>query len=214
MRMKKMILTAVLISLFCSANSGAQNSEEYVIVALGDSITEGYGLEKSKAYPQLLQDLFVADQRKVKIVNAGISGSTTSTAPQRLKWFLKTKPDMLLLSLGANDGLRGVPVKTMRKNLETTIEMAQENKIRVVLVGMMLPPNYGKAYGKEFQDVFRQLSLKYKTDYIPFLLEGVAGDKSLNQEDGIHPNEKGQKIIAANIYKSLKTLIPTAEKKK
>lgn len=121
---------------------------------------------------------------------------------------------MLLLSLGANDGLRGVPAKTMRKNLETTIEMAQENNIRVVLVGMMLPPNYGKAYGKEFKDVFKQLSQKYKTDYIPFLLEGVAGNKSLNQEDGIHPNEKGQKIIAANLYRSLKTLIPTAEKKK
>ena len=121
---------------------------------------------------------------------------------------------MLLLVLGANDGLRGVPVKTMQKNLETTIELAQKNKIRVVLVGLMLPPNYGKTYGKEFQNVFKQVSQKYKTDFIPFLLEGVAGIQNLNQEDGIHPNEKGQQIISQHLYKSLKKLVPSQEKKK
>lgn len=212
--MKIRFLSLIVFSfLFCHAIH-AENSVTYTMVILGDSITEGYGLEKNKAYPQIISDLFSKDRLPVKVINAGISGSTSSTALQRLKWFLKSKPDTLVIALGANDGLRGIPTTTLEKNLSATIDLALENKLHVVLVGMMLPPNYGEAYRKDFQNVFKTLSKKKGVDFIPFLLEGVAGDKNLNQEDGIHPNEKGQKRIADHLYKDLRVWIKPKLKKK
>lgn len=191
------------------ANKGTEHNKPYSIVILGDSITEGYGLKKELAYPRLLEELFKKQfSRPVQILNAGISGSTSSTAIQRLKWFLKNKPDMLIIALGANDGLRGVPVSTLEKNLKGTIELAQENKIKVVLAGMLLPPNYGQAYRTEFENVFKKLSRLPGVTFVPFLLKDVAGDKKRNQEDGIHPNEEGQKIIAQNLYPLISELVP------
>jgi acyl-CoA thioesterase-1 len=143
----------------------------------------------------------------LQIVNASISGSTSASAPSRMKWQMKEKPDALLLALGANDGLRGLPVKTLEDNLSQAIEIAQKEGVKVILGGMYLPPNYGADYGQKFKEVFKRLASKYKTPFIPFMLEGVAGHPEFNQADGIHPNEKGQAMVAETVYKALKAIL-------
>jgi acyl-CoA thioesterase-1 len=193
----------LLLPLLITSVSIAQTK----IVCLGDSLTEGYGVSKEQAYPYLLEKLFIKNQLKVKVINAGISGSTTASAPKRLKWYLRAKPDIVLLALGANDGLRGVELKTSKANLAKTIEMAQLKKIKVVLAGMKLPPNYGKKYVTEFEKMYSDLAKKYQLTLIPFLLEGVGGQKELNQADGIHPNEKGYQVVAQKLYHQLRPLL-------
>jgi acyl-CoA thioesterase-1 len=133
------------------------------------------------------------------VTNGSISGSTTASAVSRLKWFLRAKPDILVLALGANDGLRGLPLDEMAKNLDNAIVLAKENQIRVILAGMEIPPNYGPEYTKAFREVFPALARRHQLEFIPFLLENVAGDPSLNQADGIHPNARGHRIIAAHV---------------
>jgi acyl-CoA thioesterase-1 len=140
------------------------------------------------------------EKYNVKIINAGISGSTSASAESRLKWQLKNKPDILFLALGANDGLRGLDVNAMRANLEKTIVLAQKEKVRVILAGMKIPMNYGTDYRLKYEAVFHDLAKKHKTVFVPFLLEGVATIRTLNTADGIHPNEKGHEIMAKNIY--------------
>jgi acyl-CoA thioesterase I len=185
-------------------------SEPPTIVFLGDSLTEGYGITQSQAYPALVADLLKKKNISAKIVNAGISGSTSASADSRLRWFLKRKPDLLFLALGANDGLRGLDVSDMKKNLENVILMAKKEEIPVIIAGMKIPMNYGNDYRKKYEAVFPALAKKYSLPLIPFLLDGVATHKDLNISDGIHPNEKGHAIIAKNILpvieKSLKSL--------
>lgn len=201
-------LLVFILCFSCVFKPVFATGSEITIVALGDSLTDGYGIEKEQAYPQLLQEKFHADGLKnVKVVNAGISGSTSAGAEKRLRWFLKSKPQILLLALGANDGLRGVPVATTRENLIKTIRLAKENQMKVIIAGMMLPPNYGEKYGNQFRDMFKDVAKKEKVELIPFLLEGVAGVRELNQEDGIHPNAEGHKIVAGHVYKYLKPLV-------
>ncbi len=183
----------------------ATGPSEVVIIALGDSLTDGYGIERPQAFPQLLQEKFRVDGfKQVKVINGGISGSTSAGSDQRLKWFLKSKPQVLLLALGANDGLRGVPASTTRENLLKTIRLAKTNNMKIVLAGMMLPPNYGAAYTTQFRNMFAEIAKSEKLDLIPFLLEGVAGDQKLNQEDCIHPNVLGHIKVADHVYKTLK----------
>lgn len=174
------------------------------LVLIGDSLTEGYGVAKEKSYAHLLQMKF---GDRVQIVNASISGSTSASAPSRMKWQLKNKPDVILLALGANDGLRGLPVKSLESNLSQAIELAQKEGVKLILGGMYLPPNYGANYTKEFKATFKKLADKYKTPFIPFMLEGVAGHSELNQADGVHPNEKGQVVVAETVYAALKDLL-------
>lgn len=183
-------------------------ASEKLIVALGDSLTEGYGVAKEQAYPALLEKKLKSAHKNYRIINAGVSGSTTAGAVARLKWQLKSKPDYLLLALGANDGLRGLKVSESKKNLSEVIELARASNVQVILCGMLLPPNYGESYRKEFQKMFDELSQKYKPIYIPFLLEGVAGKVSLNLNDGIHPNEKGYQVIADTLFKVLNKELP------
>jgi len=184
----------------------AANAELHVLF-MGDSLTEGYGVTREKAFPSIVKDKLEAGaiDFPVKITNGSISGSTSANAPSRLKWFLKSKPDVLILALGANDGLRGIDVNSSSDNLAQTIKMAKDNKIRVVLTGMIMPPNYGKDYREKFESMYSKLKEKFGLDFIPFLLEGVAGKKELNQADGIHPNEAGHSVMADNV---LKVLIP------
>ena len=170
------------------------------ILFLGDSITAGLGVELENAYPALVADLLKEKGRQVRITNGSISGSTTAGALSRLKWFLRGKPDILVLALGANDGLRGLSTQEMFQNLERTIVLAQENGIRVILAGMEIPPNYGPGYSKAFREVFASLADRYDVSFIPFLLKEVAGNPLLNQADGIHPNRAGHKIIAATVF--------------
>lgn len=171
-----------------------------VIVILGDSLTEGYGLEKEKAFPTLTQHILKSENNiDVQIINAGVSGSTSASAVSRAKWFLQKKPDVLILALGANDGLRGVEIGSIKKNLKDAIHLAKQNGIRVWLAGMQLPPNYGKEYTRKFAQMYKDIAKEENIPLFPFLLEGVAGQPRLNQTDGIHPNEEGQKVIARTI---------------
>jgi acyl-CoA thioesterase-1 len=178
------------------------------VLILGDSLTEGYGLAKDDAFPSILeQELKKDGYPQTQIINAGISGSTSSSGLSRFKWSLKGKPDILILALGANDGLRGLSPAEMKKNLKAVIDLAKQNHVRVLLVGMKAPPNLGKTYTSAFNKVFIDLSKEEKVPLIPFLLVGIAGDSALNQTDGIHPNEKGHRLMASTVKKYLEPLL-------
>lgn len=177
------------------------------ILIIGDSLTEGYGVNEEFSFPSVLESILISKKLDYKVINGGVSGSTTASGQSRLKWFLKAKPEILIIALGANDGLRGIKIEKTRKNLEVIIKMAQDKKIKTVLAGMQLPPNYGKQYTQDFKKLFISLVKKYKLQSIPFLLEGVAGKKELNIEDGIHPNRAGYKVIAKNVFENIKDLL-------
>ena len=171
------------------------------VVILGDSISAGLGVEPEQAFPFLVQDMLKQKGFAfVNITNGSISGSTTAGATSRLKWYLKTKPDILVLALGANDGLRGLSTDLMTQNLEKAIILAKKNGIKVILAGMKIPPNYGAEYAKAFESSFVSLAQKHDLPFIPFLLKDVAGKSFLNQADGIHPNPEGHKIIATTVF--------------
>lgn len=201
-------ISLILIFSFCILANADVPPKPLIIVALGDSITEGYGLTKEESYPSQLQKKLQLTYPQIKIINAGISGSTTASAESRLKWQLKNKPNILLLALGANDGLRGINTDSLKSNLEKTILLAKANNIYIVLAGMKMPMNYGNDYRKKYEAVFFDLAKKYKIDFIPFLLEGVATVKTLNIEDGIHPNAEGYKKVAEHILPTLQKAIP------
>ncbi|MES2767621.1 MAG: arylesterase [Bdellovibrionota bacterium] len=177
------------------------------LVIVGDSLTEGYGVAKEKAFPALIEEKIKSDKKDWKVVNSGVSGSTTASAPSRIKWILKSKPDLVMIALGANDGLRGVKVATSKKSLDEAMALLKKENIPIVIGGMHMPPNFGKAYTKEFNEMFVDLSKKYNAVLIPFILDKVAGDIKLNQTDGIHPNEEGHKIMADSIYNQIKDLL-------
>lgn len=192
------------LSLFFSLSTSASVLEHKIII-LGDSLTEGYGVAKDAAFPAILEKQLNANsEKKWKVINAGVSGSTTASAISRMKWQLKSKPEYMFIALGANDGLRGLEVKTSEKNLAEAIEFAQKNNIKVILGGLYMPPNYGKKYTDDFAKMYSELAKKYKVIFIPFILDKVAGDPKMNLADGIHPNEKGHQIIAETLYNALK----------
>jgi acyl-CoA thioesterase-1 len=166
------------------------------VLILGDSISEGYGVSREAAYPALLQEKLQAAGYAADVVNGGISGSTTASAVSRLRWHLKNKPYLVLIELGANDGLRGLSPEQTEKNLAAVIELALSEKVKVILAGMRMPPNYGKDYTRRFAAIFPHLAARFHVPLIPFLLEGVAGVASLNQADGIHPNPEGHRRVA------------------
>ncbi|MGE4133850.1 MAG: arylesterase [Bdellovibrionales bacterium] len=180
-------------------------AEIKTIVIVGDSLTEGYGVSKENAYPALLEKKIA--ERGYKVVNAGISGSTSASAPARVKWQLKSKPEILVLALGANDGLRGLSVENMQKNLRAAVNLALDAKVKVVLVGMRMPPNYGKEYSEKFRKAFDRLSKELRVTYIPFLLKDVGGNPKLNLTDGIHPNEAGHKILAETVFQGIRGIL-------
>jgi len=180
---------------------------ETVILMLGDSLTEGTGIDPDQAYPALVERQLRQEGYRVKVINAGIGGSTTASAPARLRWHLKAKPQVLLLALGPNDGMRGQPLAQSKAQLAKTIEMAQTAKLKVVLAGMQIPPNYGKAYTQQFKAMYPALAAQYKVPLVPFLLQGVAANPKLNIADGIHPNEAGHKILARNVLPHLRPLL-------
>jgi acyl-CoA thioesterase-1 len=167
------------------------------ILFLGDSLTAGLGVDREQAWPSLVGERLKAMGRTdLTLVNGSISGSTTASAPSRLTWHLRARPDILVLALGANDGLRGLPNEAMKDNLDKTIRLAKANGMEVILAGMEVPPNYGAAYAREFRRVFRDLAQSHGLRFIPFLLQGVAGRPEFNQADGIHPNPEGHRVIA------------------
>ena len=197
--MKKFILILFLITLQFA------NAKDDTILFLGDSLTEGLGVTKEDAFPKLVETMIQTELKKdITVINGGVSGSTTSDGLDRLKWYMKKKPSIVFLALGANDGLRGLDLKQSQENLEEIIKYAQDSNAKVLLAGMLIPPNYGPEYSENFRKMYEQLKDKYKLKSMPFLLEGVAGDKELNQRDGIHPNEQGHKIISKNVFEFMK----------
>jgi acyl-CoA thioesterase-1 len=194
-----------LTILFIAAQSYAATPVR--VLFLGDSLTEGYGLSKEEAYPALVEAGLNKEGVAVQAINGGVSGSTTASGLSRLRWHLKAKPDVLVLALGANDGLRGLPVDSMQKNLSNILELARKERLKVLLVGMKTPPNYGPEYAKKFDRVFQTLAQRYQVAFLPFLLDRIAGESRLNQADGIHPNAEGHRVMAAAVAKALKPLV-------
>lgn len=181
------------------------------IVVLGDSLSAGFGLLEAQAYPALLQEKLNADGYAWDVVNAGISGDTTAAGLQRIDWALgQGDVRILVLELGANDGLRGLPIAEMKKNLAAMIERAQAKRISVLLAGMEAPPNFGPEYTVSFRQVYRDLARDYKVTLLPFLLDKVAGVPSLNQGDGIHPNLEGSRIVADTVWNVLRPMVDAA----
>ena len=170
---------------------------------MGDSLTEGYKLAKEEAYPYLMEQELKKKHPDLKIINGGISGSTSASAVRRLDWYIKAKPEIMILALGANDGLRGLKVEETTKNLEAVITKAKAAGMTVIMGGMQMPPNYGKEYSDRFNKMFSSLADKHHLKFIPFILEGVAANPKLNLPDGIHPNPEGHKIMAKNVMKYL-----------
>ena len=183
-------------------DNSSTNKPIRTFIALGDSLTEGYQLNPQDAYPYLLEIRLNKDfpQYKTKIINSGISGSTTSSGVHRLKKHLNLKPHAVLITLGSNDGLRGTPIDSIKKNLQDMIDLALTNNISVLLAGLKLPINYGTEYRESFEKIFKDLSKENTITYIPFLLKGVAGKPEFNLPDLIHPNEKGHTIMTQTLY--------------
>lgn len=184
------------------------------LVFLGDSLTEGYGVAQDRAFPQLIQQKFKTSHSGWTINASGSSGSTSASTLSRLKWIAKDRPDVVFILMGSNDGLRGLKIEETEKNLTEALKWAKQEKIKIILGQLHVPPNYGKDYSKKFAAIFPRLAKKHKVVLAPFLLDQVAGISDLNQADGIHPNEKGHQLIADNIYKFLTKNLKDSEPKK
>lgn len=190
------------------ASTGALDSSNTTktILFFGNSLTAGYGVEPAEAYPALIQDKIDSIKLNYKVVNAGVSGETTAGGNSRIDWILQQPIDIFVLELGANDGLRGIPLETTEQNLQSII-----NKVRaaypgakIIVEGMQIPPNMGPEYTAGFKEIYPRLAKENNIVLIPFLLEGVAGDPKLNQQDGIHPSAEGHKILAETVWEILK----------
>ncbi len=191
--------------------SSPDNPQRPKIVALGDSLTAGRGLLEMQAYPALLQEKLEQDGYAWEVVNAGVSGDTSAAGLQRLDWALQQNDvRILIVELGANDGLRGLPVDEMKKNLAEIIERARDRRIAVLLAGMEAPPNYGPEYASSFRQAYRDLARDYRVTFVPFMLDKVAGVATLNQSDGIHPNIEGTRIVADTLWTALRPMVDAA----
>lgn len=177
------------------------------IVFLGDSLTAGYGLEVAESYPSLIQARMRTAGYPYEVVNAGVSGDTSAGGLRRLDWALDGDVRVLVVALGGNDGLRGLPVPELKRNLDEIITRSQSKGIAVVLAGMEAPPNFGSVYTAEFRAVYRDLARLRRVPLVPFLLDGVAGNPALNIRDGIHPNPKGARIVETTVWRALEPLL-------
>jgi acyl-CoA thioesterase-1 len=200
----RLLARLLVLTLLPAALAHAQ---EPVIVALGDSLTAGLGVAADEAYPALLQARLERHGLRYRVVNAGVSGDTTAGALRRVDWVLRARPAVVVVALGANDGLRGLPVTAMRDNLAAIVTRLRAGGARVLLAGMRLPPNYGADYTREFAEAFPSVARRASVPLVPFLLEGVAGVPALNQADGIHPNAAGQRVVADNVWRALQPLL-------
>ncbi|MEQ8361617.1 MAG: arylesterase [Cyclobacteriaceae bacterium] len=196
----------LIIALALLFNSGLAPK---TILFFGDSITAGYGLSAEDAYPAHVEAALIKKGIEVKVVNAGLSGETSAGGLSRIDWILRQPIDIFVLELGANDGLRGLPLNQTRSNLQAIIDKvkAKNPDVKIVLAGMMVPPNLGKEYTTEFKNIYPNLAKTNKGVLIPFLLEGVAGNGNLNIADGIHPNVEGHKIVAKTVLEQIEPLL-------
>ncbi|SEK47470.1 acyl-CoA thioesterase-1 [Aquimarina amphilecti] len=193
-----------------NSSDSAKNTLTKTILCFGDSLTAGYGLDDiNDAYPAVLQNRLDSLGLAYTVINSGLSGETTAGGKSRISWVLNQKVDVFILELGANDGLRGVPLTETRNNLQSIIDAVRKknSETTIILAGMQLPPNMGPEYITEFRNIFPDLAQKNKLALIPFLLKDVGGIPELNQADGIHPTIEGQKILADNVWEVLKTVV-------
>jgi acyl-CoA thioesterase-1 len=166
---------------------------------LGDSLTEGLGVNEFQSFPRLIEKKLKVKNHDVFIINGGISGSTSASGVSRLNWHAKRNIDILVLELGANDGLRGLKITETEMNLKKIVNLAKNKKIKVVLLGLLMPPNYGKTYTQDFERMYRSIAKSEQIQFFPSLLQDVAGLPQYNQADGIHPNAKGHELIALKL---------------
>lgn len=201
----KNILFIAMLSLLLQASATGPK----VILFFGDSLTAGYGLSTEEAFPAQVEKKCVDNGTPCKVINAGLSGETSAGGLTRIDWILRRPIDVFVLELGANDGLRGLPLEQTKKNLQAIIDKVKTKypNVKIVIAGMMVPPNMGPDYTAEFRKIFPELARKNQATLIPFLLADVAGHQNLNLTDGIHPNQEGHKIVARNVYKVLSPLL-------
>jgi len=192
-----------------TAKETATVTKKKTIVFYGNSLTAGYGVSPSEAFPAIIQKKIDSLGFPYNVINAGVSGETSSGGKTRIDWILREPIDIFILELGANDGLRGTPLSETKKNLQDIIDKvkAKYPDTKLVFAGMEIPPNMGQAYTTEFRNIYIDLAAKNKMTLIPFLLEGVGGEPELNQADGIHPTAEGHLIVAENVWKQLEKLL-------
>src|SRR5688572_25150118 len=185
------------------------SADPKVILFFGDSLTAGFGLSPEEAFPALIEKSCVKNGTPCKAINAGLSGETSAGGLSRIDWILRQPIDVFVLELGANDGLRGLPLDQTKKNLQAIIDKvrAKYPNVKIVIAGMMVPPNMGPDYTASFRKIFPELAKKNNATLIPFLLQDVAGYEKLNLGDGIHPNQEGHRIVANNVYEALTPLL-------
>ncbi len=221
---KGSIIIAALMLLFsgCTNNEKAADSKKNntvkdsvpvakkkTIIFFGNSLTAGYGLSPSQAFPAIIQKKIDSLGLPYQVINAGVSGETSSGGKTRIDWILRRPVDIFVLELGANDGLRGIPLTETKKSLQSIIDKvkAKNPATKLVFAGMQIPPNMGQKYSTEFRNIYTELASKNAMTLIPFLLEGVGGEANLNQQDGIHPTAEGHRIVAANLWRQLEKLL-------
>ena len=221
---KGLIIIAGLITLLagCSDNKKSADSNQNntvkdsvtvakkkTIIFFGNSLTAGYGLSPSQAFPAIIQKKIDSLGLAYQVVNAGVSGETSSGGNTRVDWILRQPVDIFILELGANDGLRGIPLSETKKSLQSIIDKVKTKypATKLIFAGMQVPPNMGQKYSTEFRNIYTELASKNSMTLVPFLLEGVGGETSLNQEDGIHPTAEGHIIVAENLWKHLEKLL-------
>ena len=222
MKESLLIVGALICLLSCTSNekpaANDQNNpvkdsaavvKKKTIVFFGNSLTAGYGLSPSQSFPAVIQKKIDSLGLPYQVVNAGVSGETSSGGKTRIDWILRQPVDIFVLELGANDGLRGIPLSATRKNLQDIIEKvkAKNPDTKLLFAGMQIPPNMGQTYTTEFRNIYTELAEKNNMTLVPFLLEGVGGEPELNQEDGIHPTAEGHRIVAANLWRQLESLL-------
>ena len=223
MKKGSIIITCVIILfLSCTNNekSTSRNQNNIVkdsvsvakkktIVFFGNSLTAGYGLSPSQAFPAVIQKKIDSLSLPYQVINAGVSGETSSGGKTRIDWILRQPVDIFVLELGANDGLRGIPLSETKKNLQAIIDKVKSKNpdTKLLFAGMQIPPNMGQTYTTEFRNIYTDLATKNGMILIPFLLEGVGGEANLNQEDGIHPTAEGHRIVATNLWRQLEKLL-------
>lgn len=205
----RLIWLSLLSLLACVQYARAAPDAKRTIVFLGDSITAGFGVELAEAYPSLIESNLLAARLPYQVVNAGVSGDTTSDGLRRMDWLLRRPIDILIVALGGNDGLRGIAPDVSRKNLQGIIDKARKRypEVQVVVAGMQMPPNMGEEYTRGFREIFSEIASGNRAALIPFLLADVGGIPELNQPDHIHPTPEGHKKVAANVWKVLLPLL-------
>lgn len=207
--MKQFLIFALLLFGLNGVILAQSSESKETILFFGDSITAGYGIEMEQAFPALIQEKIDSLGWNYNVVNAGLSGETSAGGLRRVDWILRQDIAVFVLELGGNDGLRGVDLQSTRSNLQATIEKVREKSpdTKILLAGMQVPPNLGQDYAHQFREMYPEVARESDVTLIPFILEGVGGNPSLNQGDGIHPNPEGHKIVAENVWEVLKPVL-------